>query len=79
METAIYYIVVIIVSVLVQMALAPKPTLPEPATFNDFEFPQYEEGTPQAVVFGDVRIKGWMVLTYGNFRAEEIRKSGGKK
>ena len=79
METVLYYVVVLIIAIVVQIALAPKPTVPEPATFADFEFPQYEEGTPQAVVFGDVVIKGWMVLSYGNYRYSEIRKSGGGK
>jgi hypothetical protein len=65
-ETLIYYLIAAIV---LSIALAPKPVVPHAATIEDFEFPQAEEGTPQAVVFGDVWISGWMVLSYGNLRA----------
>lgn len=73
------YFVLLIISIIVQIALAPKPVIPDAATIGDFEFPQYEEGTPQSVIFGDVIIKGWQVLTYGEFRTQAIEKSGGKK
>ena len=73
------YLIVLIISIIVQIALAPKPQVPKPATFDDFDFPQAAEGTPQAVIFGDCWTASWMVLTYGNYRTTEIRKSGGKK
>lgn len=48
-----------------------------PATLEDFDFPQSQDGTPQAVLFGDGWTSGWMVLWYGNFRTIKI-KAGGK-
>lgn len=74
-----WYIAVMVISIIIQIALTPKPQQPRPATFDDFEFPQADEGTPQAVIFGDCWTKGWQVLTYGNMRQTAITKSGGKK
>jgi hypothetical protein len=50
----------------------------QPASLEDFDIPQVEEGTPHAVVFGDVWLEGWFVLWYGNYRTTKI-KSKGKK
>lgn len=72
------YLVVMIASLVLSIALAPKPPTPKPAAMTDFDFPQVDEGTPQSVVFGDVWTGGWMVLSYGNLRNQPI-KSGGKK
>lgn len=49
------------------------------ASMDEFDFPQAEEGTAQPVIFGDVWIKDWMVLWYGDYRVTPIRKKGGKK
>lgn len=51
---------------------------PKAASLEDFDIPQFEEGTPHAIVFGDVWLEGWFVLWYGNFRTTKI-KSKGKK
>lgn len=54
----------------------------KPSTFQDFNFPQFEEGTPQCVIFGDCWTSDWMVLQTGNFKTEAIKKTptiGGKK
>lgn len=48
------------------------------ASLEDFDIPQIDEGTPHAVVFGDVWLEGWFVLWYGNYRTTKI-KSKGKK
>jgi hypothetical protein len=48
------------------------------ASLEDFDIPQVDEGTPHAVVFGDVWLEGWQVLWYGNYRTTKI-KSKGKK
>ncbi len=58
-------------------AIVVKPQNQKPAALEDFDFPQYEEGTPQAVYFGDCWSEGWMVLWYGNYRTEKVKK--GKK
>lgn len=57
----------------------PKPQKPKPAAFEDFDFPQAEEGTPQAVVFGDCWTPDWIVLWYGNYRTSSIKSGGGGK
>ena len=68
------YLFLIIATWLISAALAPRPKKPPKATLEDFEFPQADEGTPQAVIFGDCWTAGWMVLSYGNFRTTEIRR-----
>lgn len=68
-----------IAALVVSYALAPKPKAPKPAAFEDFDFPQFEEGTPQMVIFGDVWIEDWMVLTAGNYRNTAIKTKSGKK
>lgn len=62
-------------SYLIQMALAPKQQVQPPAAMEDIEFPQAEEGTPQAVIFGDCWCADWTVLAVGNYRTTEIKKS----
>ncbi len=52
-----------------------KPQRQAPASLEDFDFPQVEEGTPQAVFFGDCWTQGWMILWYGNLRTTKIKKS----
>lgn len=56
-----------------------KPKQPNKVTLDDFDVPQFEEGTPHAVVFGDVWLEGWQVLWYGNYRTTKIKAKGGKK
>ncbi len=48
------------------------------ATLEDFDFPQFDEGTPHAVVFGDVWLDGWQVLWFGNYRTTKIQSKGKK-
>lgn len=50
----------------------------KPASLEEFDFPQVEEGTEQAVFFGDCWTSGWQVLWFGNLRTKKI-KSKGKK
>ena len=59
-------------------ALLVKPINAEPSSLQDFDFPQWDEGTPQAVFFGDCWTEGWMVLWYGNFRTAKIVSKGKK-
>lgn len=71
---------VLIVSIIMQIALAPSgPPKMKVPTIDDVEFPQAEEGTPQIVVFGDVWIKGWTVLSYGDFSLDQVTAKGGGK
>jgi hypothetical protein len=69
----------LVVSTLLQAALAPKPPAPKPAELSDIDAPTAEEGRPIPVVFGAVLIKGANVVWYGDLEAEPIKKKGGKK
>ena len=78
----IFAIALLVVSYAIT-ALTSKSTKPKdarPSTLAEFQLPQFEVGTPQAVVFGEVWTHDWMVLYYGNLKTEAIRaKKGGKK
>ncbi|MEG0343496.1 MAG: hypothetical protein RR633_15035 [Acinetobacter sp.] len=65
-------IIFFIVSLIISYALQPKPQKPKPAAFEDFEFPTFDDGTPQIVVFGDCWITDWTVIGTGNFANEPI-------
>lgn len=69
----------IVLSVLVSMALAPKPPRPKPAELSDLDAPTAEEGRPIPVVFGAVLLRGANVVWYGDLSAEPIKNKGGKK
>lgn len=56
----------------------PAPSKPKPAAFEDFDFPQAEEGTPQPVIFGDVWTEDFTVLWFGNYRTSAIKNGAGK-
>jgi hypothetical protein len=56
----------------------PKTSTVEALAFEEFEFPVAEAGTAQYVIFGDVWIEDWIVLSYGNFRTTKIQTEGGK-
>jgi hypothetical protein len=71
-------IVLMVASYAIQYVIAAKPDVPTAATLADFDFPQSDEGSPQAVFFGDRWTEGFQVMWYGNLRTAEIR-SGGKK
>ncbi len=72
-------LVLFIASILLSAALAPRIQPPKPEAFADIEFPQFEDGTPQAVAFGDVWSDDWMVLAVGNYRTESIESDSDKK
>lgn len=79
-ELVYYALISMAVSYAITAAMMPKPPSNDPASMGDLDFPQTEEGTPQAVVFGDVWVSDWTVVGLGNFRTTPIIKpSGGKK
>jgi hypothetical protein len=78
MELAIY-IAILVISIYVSVSMAPKPETPRATAFEDIDFPQVDEGTPQAVIFGDCWSGDWTVLAVGNYRTTAIRSKGGKK
>ena len=66
-------------SFLISAAMMPKAKAPEAAGISDFDFPQSDEGSPQAVIFGECWTGDWMVLDVGNYRTTPIKRRGGKK
>lgn len=72
-------IILLVASVVISAALMPKVQPPKPAAFDEFDFPQADEGTPQAVTFGDCWSEDWMVLGIGNYRTTSIKGDDGKK
>lgn len=77
MEMIAWALVSMVASYAIQ-SLAMKQAKVHPAALADFDFNQHEEGTPQAIFFGDCWTSGAQVLWYGNFRTIKI-KSKGKK
>lgn len=75
-DTALYFL---IASIVISAALAPKVKPPPAPALEDFDFPVAEEGTPQAVFFGDCWTEDWMVLKVGNYWTAPIKTKGGKK
>jgi len=75
-DTVIY---LMIASIVISVALAPKIQAPTPEAFEDIDFPTADEGTPQAVFFGDCWSDDWCVLTVGNYRTAPIPPGSGKK
>lgn len=75
----IWAIALLIVSYAITALTAKKPSVTDarPANLKDFTFPQHNEGTPQAVVFGEVWTPDWMVLYYGGLLTDPIRQGGG--
>lgn len=71
-------LVFMVASYAIQAIMVKPPPTPQASALEDFDFPQADEGTPQAVFFGDCWTEGWMVLWYGNYRTTKIQ-SGGKK
>lgn len=75
-DTALY---LLIASTIISIALTPKQQPPQPTAFQDIDFPQAEEGTPQCVVFGDCYTGDWTVLAVGDYRVEAVKGGAGKK
>ena len=79
MPMFLFAVALMIASYAITALMTPKPTTPKPAAFDEFDLPQTEEGTPQAVIFGDVWTPDWIVLWYGNYRTSAVKSDGNKK
>lgn len=67
-----------VASYAISALLTPKQKIDKPK-LSDFEFPQVDEGTPQAVVFGTAWTAGWQVLWYGNLHTTKVKSKVKKK
>ncbi len=70
---------ILLLSMALSYALAPKPPQPKPAALKDFQFPIAKLGTPIIEVFGDAWITGSNVAWFGDLDVTPIKSSGGKK
>lgn len=71
-------LVFLVASYVINALIMPKVQPQGPADEGSIDFPQAEEGTPEAVFFGDAWTTGYQTLWHGNIRTKKI-KSGGKK
>ena len=69
-------LVIMVVSIIIQLVTRPHPPKPPAATLNDINIPTIDQGTPIAVVFGEVWVDNWMVLWYGALRTTPIKQGG---
>lgn len=72
-----FVVLALFVASMLLSALLVRGSRQKPATLEEFDFPQQDEGTPQPVAFGDVWNAGWFVMYYGNLRTKKIKR--GKK
>lgn len=79
MEMLAYALISLVISYAISAAMAPKPVSAQAAGIDDFEFPEAEEGTPEAVIFGDCWSGNWCVLAVGNYNISAITQDTGKK
>jgi hypothetical protein len=77
MELLIIGLIMLVASFVIQSFLIKRPKV-EPASLEDFEFPQMEEGTAEFVVFGDGWTDGPMILYHGGYRTKKIKAAGKK-
>jgi hypothetical protein len=77
--TAIVVALVMMAASLLISSMLVKHNSVKPAVLEDFDFPQVEEGTPQAVLFGQCWTPGWQVLWYGQLATTKIKSDASKK
>lgn len=75
----LWAIFMLVASYVITAAMTPKQQPPKPEGLADIDFPQVDDGTPQAVIFGDCWSGDWTVLAVGNYRTTAISKSDGAK
>jgi len=72
-------LIMLVASFAISYALMPTTPDQKPENFEDIQFPQTEEGTAQAVIFGDCWSGDWTILALGNYRTTAIEADDGKK
>lgn len=71
-------VAIMVVSMAISYLNQPKAQKPKPSGLSDFDLPVPDEGTPQAVFFGDCWTGDWQVLSFGRFRTSKIKSKSGK-
>lgn len=68
-------LVMMVASYAISSLLVKQPQV-KPKVESEIDFPQEEEGTPQAWLFGDAWTKGYQTVWHGNFRTKKIKGEG---
>ncbi|TAA42930.1 hypothetical protein EAT51_04320 [Pseudoxanthomonas winnipegensis] len=71
-----YVEIALIIIAVLYAAYAARQIRAKRLAFEDSDFPTFEEGTPQYVVFGDCWSADWCVIAWGNTRAKKVYKGG---
>lgn len=74
-----FQLFVMVVSYVLQAALAPKPQAPKAAALADFDVPTAEEGRAIPVIFGTVVVTGANCVWFGDLGKVAIKSKKGKK
>ena len=74
-----FWLAVFVVSLLLAVALAPRPEQTPGPVAGQQKTPEAEEGRPIPVLFGTREIKSPQVMWYGDVSTKAIKKKGGKK
>ncbi len=72
------YIIMLVISLAVSIAMRPKPQNAKPPALADFSVPTAEEGRDIQVIFGECWIDDPNVLWFGDLRTTPIKADGGK-
>ncbi len=73
-----YYVAFVVASVIISIALAPKPAGEKPPSLDELDIPTAEEGLPIPIVFGTVVVQSPNVVWYGDLGYVAIRTKSGK-
>lgn len=68
-------LVMMVASYAITGLLVKQPVV-KPKAESEIDFPQEEEGTPQAWLFGDAWTSGFQTIWHGNFRTKKIKAPG---
>ncbi len=67
-----------VLSLILQLALAPKVDAPKPAGLGDIDAPTAEAGREIPVLFGRRKISGPNIVWYGDLRVTAVKKKSKK-
>jgi hypothetical protein len=71
-------LIILLIAIYLAVSTQPKSTVAKPQAFEEFEFPQVDEGTPEYVFFGDCWTGDWLVLAVGDYKTTSIKTKSGK-
>jgi len=69
-----FMLTLLVLSIVLSAALAPKQQKPTPSTLADFDIPTASEGRAIPIIFGTVKFESPNNVWYGDLRSDAIRK-----